>query len=115
MRSCSEEVRKLRMDGSDPTLVGLTPGAAAVLRTQQTRHTLGVLRHAQLTQAANNEVDSAQPLQVGFVRRCVCEHRCMCEQVHTRTHMRVYTHTHTHTQTHTHQTSNKHTHTRSWR
>ena len=64
---CSKEVRSLSLSPTDPTLVGLPPGAAAVRHMQQTLHALALLKRMHLLQSADSEGDAVQPEQVGPV------------------------------------------------
>ena len=47
---CRREVRLLSVESEDPLLVGLTQGAEEVLKTQETRHCLNMLKTVQLLQ-----------------------------------------------------------------
>ncbi|KAL6756408.1 dynein heavy chain and region D6 of dynein motor-domain-containing protein [Haematococcus lacustris] len=67
LQQVAKELRLVKISASDPSLVGLTGGAAAVRRAQQTRYALNMLQRVQLMQGAtDSEAEAAKPLQVAL-------------------------------------------------
>ncbi|EFJ51362.1 dynein heavy chain [Volvox carteri f. nagariensis] len=62
----AKEVRSLAIPRGDPTLVGLSPGAASVRAAQYTRHVLDTLKRVHLLRSSSDEVDLTKPLQLAL-------------------------------------------------
>ena len=60
----SRELKALSIDADDPTLVGLTRGAAVVRLEQRTRGMLNTLRRVQLTSSLEGDSESGMPIKV---------------------------------------------------
>eukprot|EP00798_Chlamydomonas_sp_ICE-L_P018914 gene18912-25473_t len=70
IRSCkvdliqaAKDIRYLLIDKTDPTLVGLTPGAAAVQQNLKTASMLSTLKRLQITQHSEDSSDGSRVLQ----------------------------------------------------